>query len=98
MPKTSPLAVVKEQLDTLSLAELLEVQARVAALIQGKSSNQTPFSTFESHNPLELKTDGDDSLEQVINLVDEWTNDESDYDKETYPQIETALNQNRLSI
>jgi plasmid maintenance system antidote protein VapI len=91
MPKTSPLAVVKEQLDTLSLAELLEVQARVAALIEGKSS-------VESHNPLQLKTDGDDSLEQVINLVDEWMNDESGYDKETYPQIETALNQNRVSI
>ena len=41
---------------------------------------------------------GDDSLEKVIELVDEWMADESGYDEQTYPQIETALNQNQLSL
>jgi adenylosuccinate synthase len=40
----------------------------------------------------------DDSVEEVIELVDEWMADESDYDQETYPQIEAALNKNQLSI
>ncbi|MEH2244421.1 hypothetical protein [Nostoc sp.] len=39
-----------------------------------------------------------DSLEQVIELVNEWMAEESGYDEETYPQIETALTQNRLSV
>ncbi|MEA5513916.1 hypothetical protein VB654_07685, partial [Nodularia sp. UHCC 0506] len=43
---------------------------------------------------VEPKTNGDDSLEKVIGLVDEWMADESGYDEETYPQIEVALNQN----
>ncbi|MFN6478476.1 hypothetical protein [Nostoc sp. DedQUE07] len=41
---------------------------------------------------------GDDSLEKVIKLVDEWMANESGYDEQTYPQIETALNQNQLSL
>lgn len=134
MPKTSSLDVIMQQLDALSLAELLEVKARVDALIQGKSS---PFSqglqhfvqkkynyltpttynvgsyrrmTFVSSETrdidieyqiaqfLESEATEDDSLEKVIELVDEWTADESGYDQETYPQIEAALNQNRLSV
>ncbi|GAX36241.1 hypothetical protein [Nodularia sp. NIES-3585] len=43
---------------------------------------------------VEPKTNGDDSLEKVIGLVDEWMTDESGYDEQTYPQIEVALNQN----
>ena len=41
---------------------------------------------------------GDDSLEKVVELVDEWMADESGYDEQTYPQIEIALNQNQLSL
>ncbi|MEH1812651.1 MAG: hypothetical protein V7K26_29330 [Nostoc sp.] len=41
---------------------------------------------------------GDDSLEKLVGLVDEWMADESGYDEQTYPQIETALNQNQLSL
>jgi hypothetical protein len=41
---------------------------------------------------------GDDSLEQIIELVEEWMVDESGYDEQTYPQIETGLNQNRMSM
>ncbi|MEH1943486.1 MAG: hypothetical protein V7L01_25155 [Nostoc sp.] len=40
----------------------------------------------------------DDSLEKVIELVDEWMADELGYDEQTYPQIETGLNQNRMSV
>ncbi|MEA5623614.1 hypothetical protein [Nostoc sp. UHCC 0251] len=40
----------------------------------------------------------DDSLEKVIELVDEWIADESGYDEQTYPQIEAGLNQNRMSV
>ncbi|MCC5644959.1 hypothetical protein LC607_18845 [Nostoc sp. CHAB 5824] len=37
---------------------------------------------------------GDDSLEKVIELVDEWMADESGYDEQIYPEIEVGLNQN----
>ncbi|MEH2395415.1 MAG: hypothetical protein V7K21_28440 [Nostoc sp.] len=47
---------------------------------------------------LESESKGDDSLEKVIELVDEWMADESGYDQQTYPQIETGLNQNRMSV
>ncbi|MEH2251450.1 hypothetical protein [Nostoc sp.] len=40
----------------------------------------------------------DDTLEKVIGLVDEWMADESGYDEQTYPQIETGLNQNPMSV
>ncbi|NES22196.1 MAG: hypothetical protein F6K41_25550 [Symploca sp. SIO3E6] len=38
----------------------------------------------------------DESLKDVIELVESWMADESGYDEETYPQIEAALNQNRI--
>lgn len=46
----------------------------------------------------ELEAKRDDSLENVIELIDEWMADESGYDEQTYPQIEIGLNQNRLSV
>ncbi|YAF96337.1 MAG: hypothetical protein AB3A66_01165 [Nodularia sp. CChRGM 3473] len=129
MDKTSSINVIMQQLDALSLAELLEIKARVDALVEEKFS---PFSqirqdfahrkynyltpttgilgsyhqmTFVSSQTrdiditdfegfVEPKTNGDDSLEKVIGLVDEWMADESRYDEETYPQIEAGLNQN----
>jgi hypothetical protein len=48
--------------------------------------------------PLEDVAAEDETLEDAIKLVDEWMSDESGYDEETYPQIEAALNQNRLSL
>jgi hypothetical protein len=47
--------------------------------------------------PFELDPENE-SLENVIKLVDEWMSDESGYDEETYPQISAALNRNRLSL
>ncbi|WP_265274936.1 hypothetical protein [Nostoc sp. KVJ3] len=140
-----------QQLDALSLAELLAIRARVDALIEGKSlplgkgqpplfswrKVQIPETTVYSGsfsrltfvhnenndvdilatlatNPLptwlrklrqnkpaqfsESEAKVDDTLEKVIRLVDEWMADESEYDEQTYPQIETGLNQNRMSV
>ncbi|MEO1433336.1 MAG: hypothetical protein AAFV71_30570 [Cyanobacteria bacterium J06633_8] len=40
----------------------------------------------------------DNSLENAINLVDEWMTDESGYDEEVYPEIENELNKNQVSF
>ncbi|MEH2460899.1 hypothetical protein [Nostoc sp.] len=161
MPKTSQLDVIMQQLDALSLAELLAVRARVDVLIEGQSlplgkgqpplfrwrnvqitdataycgsfsrktfiRNQNndidivaPLTTINTprtnttEDPLptwlrgsrqnqlaqfsESEAKVDDTLEKVIGLVDEWMADESGYDEQTYPQIETSLNQNRMSV
>ncbi|AFZ27179.1 hypothetical protein Cylst_5135 [Cylindrospermum stagnale PCC 7417] len=132
MPKTSQLDVIMQQIDALSIEELLAVRAKIDALIYGKSSpsfaqlaeishqvnmiygksSQSLAQLAEiSHQVNMIVGAGynmmpsghgtkaeDDSLEQVIQLVDEWMADESGYDEETYPQIEAALTQNRLSI
>ncbi len=158
MHKTSEFDRIIQQLNALSLAELLAVSARVDTLIEGQSlplgkSQRRLFrsvntsitqntlyrgsyrrNTFISSenidvdilaapptiNPitsttnrfpdwlqlrqnqvaqfLESEAKEDDSLEQVIELVDEWMADESGYDEETYPQIQAALTQNRLSV
>ncbi len=38
----------------------------------------------------------DDSLERIIELVDEWMSDDSGYDETVLPEIKAGLNQNRL--
>ncbi|WP_407894755.1 hypothetical protein [Scytonema sp. NUACC26] len=38
----------------------------------------------------------DDSLEKIIELVDEWISDDSGYDETVLPEIKAGLNQNRL--
>ncbi len=160
MPKTSQFDGIIQQLNALSLAELLAVRARVDTLIEGQSlplgkgqrrfffrsansyiTQNTPYrgsyrrntfifsengdvnmlATSPSINPItsttnrfldwlqalrqnqvtqffESEAKRDDSLEQVIELVDELMTDESGYDEETYPQIKTGLNQNQLSL
>lgn len=40
----------------------------------------------------------DNSLENAINLVDEWMTDESGYDEEVYPEIENELNKKQVSF
>ncbi|WP_016950716.1 hypothetical protein [Anabaena sp. PCC 7108] len=150
MPKTLIVDVIMQQLDALSVEELLEVRAKVDALIQVKSpslanylnsnsystetrgiftrtllSTLIPSSSIKGHikyslitgsqesnsiektllqfaheylvQGIELKERKDDSLEKIIDMVDGWMADESDYDQEAYPQIEAALNKNRLS-
>ncbi|MBD6614890.1 hypothetical protein FNW02_03240 [Komarekiella sp. 'clone 1'] len=148
MPQTSQLDVIMQQLDALSLAELLAVRARVDALIERQSlplgnvkipntaahgsyrkftfihnensdvdilaplttinppitnaTNRFLYSLRELRHQVvqlsESEAKEDDSLEQVIELVDEWMADESGYDEEKYSQIEAALTQNKLSV
>lgn len=40
----------------------------------------------------------DESVEDLIELVDEWINEDSSYDEDVYPRIGAALKQNRVSI
>lgn len=151
MVKKPSLDVIIEQLNALSLPELLQVRAKVNALIEEKSLNASILSSgsyqrmisvsgdnedIDITNPLsgvissysiktrrktaditfindvdfskliayeiarisKLKANKDDSLEKLIDLVDEWMDDESGYDEESYPQIETGLNQNHPSL
>jgi hypothetical protein len=158
MPKTSQFDGIMQQLNALSLAELLAVRARVDTLIEGQSlplgkGQRRFFRSGNSYitqntsyrgsyrrnifisensdvdilaapptiNPItsttnrfldwlralrqnqvtqffESEAKADDSLEQVLELVDEWMVDESRYDEQTYPQVKGALNQNQLSL
>jgi predicted RNase H-like HicB family nuclease len=50
----------------------------------------TTFSVNPSKN--------DESIEDLIELVDEWMNDNSEYDEKVYPRIDAALKQNRMSL
>ncbi|TAE61793.1 MAG: hypothetical protein EAZ76_05335 [Nostocales cyanobacterium] len=124
MNKTLIIDVVMKQLEALSIEELLDVRAKVDALIQNKTSfvyqdksgfsstpnaiyyykgNGQPISsemgiTFEIKPVSSPKPENNNSLGKIIEIIDEWMADESDYDQETYPQIEAALNQNRVSL
>ena len=166
MVKASMINIFMQQLYALSLAELLEVRARVDVLIEQKSlplgqglqrffHSAYNYTTFNTHNIgsyyrttsvsnetreidiaaairvtvppsslkghlrhsifsenieqknssqyqiaqfSELEANGDDSLEKVIGLVDQWMADQSEYDEQTYPEIEAALDQNRMSV
>jgi predicted RNase H-like HicB family nuclease len=50
----------------------------------------TTFSVKPSKN--------DESVEDLIELVDEWMNEESEYDEKVYSRIDAALKQNRVSF
>lgn len=57
------------------------------------------FDRYRALQSLKQMVDREDnSLETVINLVDEWMNDESGYDEEAYPQVEEGLKENRTSL
>ncbi|MBD2664148.1 hypothetical protein [Richelia sinica] len=123
MNKTLMIDVVMQQLEALSIEELLVVRAKVDALIHNKISsvyqnqsgigviptaicylgNAQPVSSNNIGMPFERnvsspKQENNYSLEKIIELVDEWMADESNYDQETYPHIEAALNQKRVSL
>ncbi|OYD96688.1 hypothetical protein CDG76_07915 [Nostoc sp. 'Peltigera membranacea cyanobiont' 210A] len=56
-----------------------------------RESRQNQLAQFS-----ESEAKVDDTLKKVIGLVDEWIADESGYDEQSYPQIETGLNPNRM--
>ncbi|MBC5795105.1 hypothetical protein H5968_08080 [Sphaerospermopsis sp. LEGE 00249] len=97
MTKTLMIDVI-QHLDSLSVEELLAVKTKVDFLIQIKSYSHSIEIPIATESLSELKPENNNSLEKIIALVDEWIADESGYDQETYPQIEAALNKNKLSI
>ncbi|MEC4819908.1 MAG: hypothetical protein SAK29_42560 [Scytonema sp. PMC 1069.18] len=44
-----------------------------------------------------LSLEEDDSLERIIELVDEWMSDDSGYDETVLPEIKAGLDQNRFN-
>lgn len=112
MQEISPPSAIDEQLENLTLKQLIEVRVKIDNLIRKKTisagSNQDIISHLSKEvSPLfaaiyiqlvEHKNQKDNSLEHVKNLVSEWMKDESGYDEEVYPQIEEGLKNNRLSI
>lgn len=100
MPITSEeMDVIIQQIETLSLPELLELMAKFDTAWLAATSSSINLSKYQTTQFSEREANEEDnSLEQVIQLVDEWMTDESGYDEETYPQIEAALTQNRLSV
>ncbi|HLO85834.1 MAG TPA: hypothetical protein VK203_12620 [Nostocaceae cyanobacterium] len=83
MPTTMQLDEILQQIESLSLEQLLELKEKVKALIEKKSSSSGQI---------------ENSLEKIIALVDEWMADESGYDEENYPEIEAALKESKISI
>ena len=76
------------------LAKLEKITDSAYTISNYPSVNDSLSSIDQSSSP---KTE-DDSLKDVIELVNGWMADESGYDEETYPQIEAGLNHNRLSL
>ncbi|BAZ14342.1 hypothetical protein NIES4071_61850 [Calothrix sp. NIES-4071] len=112
MHDTSPLYLIDQQLELLTLKELIEIRVKVDELIQKKNISSNGNHEIISHlskqiSPvfaaiyvqlLEEKEVKNDSIENVNKLVSEWMQDESDYDEETYPLLEEGLKNNRFSI
>lgn len=84
------------------------VASKTRDMNEGATTNRLPIVSSSVTSKLdkyqlvlqfsESEAKVDDTLEKVIGLVDEWMADESGYDEQTYPQIETSLNQNRMSV
>ena len=128
-----------EQLESLSLDDLLIIQRKVDELIKDRTvypfrtifgeeysghyqGNRAFKTTVRYYGSDRAKTSitsnsqeytvssmpdvkvenqqnvSDYSLENVINLVDEWMTDESGYDEEVYPEIENELNKIQASF
>jgi hypothetical protein len=112
MHKTSPFTIIDQQLESLTVKQLLELRVKVDEFIEKKilseSGNQGVISHLSQEiSPLfaaiyiqllEQNNNKNNSLERVKKLVEEWMEDESNYDQETYPQIEEGLRNNRFSI
>ncbi|MEQ8538836.1 MAG: hypothetical protein RIB93_15480 [Coleofasciculus sp. D1-CHI-01] len=71
------------------LEKITDSAYKISKISNYPSVNYSLSSIDQSSLP---KTE-DDSLKDVIELVNGWMADESGYDEETYPQIEAGLNQ-----
>ncbi|MBU7586409.1 MAG: hypothetical protein KAF91_26695 [Nostoc sp. TH1S01] len=95
MQQSSHIDYIMQNLETLTLAELLVLRAKADILIEEKYSLRIKTKESQLFQFLESQANQDKSLETVINLVNEWMADESDYDVETYSSIEPVLHRNQ---
>jgi hypothetical protein len=88
MTKTLQLDDILQNLESLSLEQLLKLKEKVNALIEKRSSSSNQINGNQKDN----------SLEKLLAIVDELMADESGYDEENYPEIEAALKESKISI
>lgn len=82
------------KLNNLSLEELIKVKQNIDKFIQSKTylSQDTNILALSS-NQMSSQNDMQ-ALDSMIDLVDNWLQDDSKYDEEVYPLIEVGLIQN----
>jgi predicted RNase H-like HicB family nuclease len=74
----------------VNLKEATELYLEEFPISKSSPRTITTFSVKQNKN--------NESVEDMIELVDEWMNEESKYDEEVYPRIDAALKQNRVSL
>jgi hypothetical protein len=57
---------------------------------EGRPTDQPP-------TPVSTPVPPPSKVDSAIALIEEWLNDESGYDEETWPKLEKTLEENRLS-
>lgn len=115
MKQIESLDKILQQLESLSLEQLLEFATEINRLVQSKiaslarderrknATGNVAEDDIDEYSPslsfVKARKDKEDnSVENVTTLIEEWMGEESGYDEETYPQIEAALNQDRVSL
>ncbi|MBE9126849.1 hypothetical protein IQ257_10635 [Coleofasciculus sp. LEGE 07092] len=95
-------AIVNALIELKSLLPVREKQPSATSGTTGAKNRKslvTAQSILERAKILSVEQNKtDESVEDLIELVDEWMNEDSPYDEEVYPQIDAALKQNRVSI
>ena len=80
--------------ETYYINTYIELESEFTS-VQPVTSLSTTLTKKKKHQEYdEVKNESevkDNSLENAINLVDEWMTDESGYDEEVYPEIENAF-------
>lgn len=74
----------------VNLKEATELYLEEFPISKSSPRTITTFSVKQNKN--------NEFVEDMIELVDEWMNEESKYDEEVYPRIDAALKQNRMSL
>jgi hypothetical protein len=52
----------------------------------------------ESPIPFDLQPHTPESIEQIVQILDEWMADDSGYDEETWTELKTSLNLQRDAV
>ena len=87
--------------ETYYINTYIELESEFTSVqpVTSLSTNLTKTKKHQEYDEVKNESEvKDNSLENAINLVDEWMTDESGYDEEVYPEIENALNKNRASF